>query len=55
MKNWALVAEVARVAHWVVVFPQVPQPVQAPLLSLYTWMCGHPSYHNSTCLFQTWP
>jgi hypothetical protein len=31
------VAEVDKVTHRVVVFPQVPQPVQAPLLSRYTW------------------
>jgi hypothetical protein len=54
--NWGLVAEVDKVAYRVVVFPQVPQPVQAPLFFFSTLgSCGHPSYHNSTGLFQVRP
>jgi hypothetical protein len=37
VRNWVPVAEVDKVAYMVVVFPGVPQPVQAPLFSLYTW------------------
>jgi hypothetical protein len=35
VQNWALVAEVDRMVHRMVAFPQVPQPVQVPLLSLH--------------------
>jgi hypothetical protein len=40
--NWVPVAEVDRVAHRVMVFPQAPQPVQAPLFSPYPWKLQPP-------------
>jgi hypothetical protein len=37
VQNWVLVAGVDKAAHRVVAFPSAPWPVQAPLISPYTW------------------
>jgi hypothetical protein len=37
-----VVAEAGKVAHRVVAFPWVPQPIYTPLFSLYTWKLWPP-------------
>jgi hypothetical protein len=53
--NWALVAEVDRVAHRVLAPPQVPHQYRLLCFLSTLGTCSHPSYHNPTGLFQTEP
>jgi hypothetical protein len=42
VQNWVLAAELDKIAHRAVVFPLVPQPVEFPLFSLYSWKLQPP-------------